>query len=80
MSDRINLSNTLNSTIYKNNNGFPLNINSIKIDCNTRIVTLSLTNLGKSWYVKTANYLGNYTPSSVNYVMKKEPVVRYSGS
>lgn len=80
MDNRINLSNTINTTIYKNNNGFPLNINRVLIDCGTRVVTLTLTNYGKSWYVKTANYLSNFIPPSVNYVMRKKPTIKYSSN
>jgi hypothetical protein len=78
LSDRINLSNTIGANIYNNNNGFPLNIDSVEIDCSTRVVTLSLTNYSKSWYVKTANYLLNYIPSSIRYLYKKEEAIDFS--
>jgi len=79
LNDRINLNNTINSTIYKNNNGFPLNVTNVSIDCATRIVTLNLTNYGKSWYVKTENYLKNVTLPKVRYVMEKGIIAEYSG-
>jgi hypothetical protein len=77
-SDRINITNTINSTIYQNNNGFPLNIDSYTIDCSRRIVKLYLTNYGKSFYAKTANYLLNESPSSLTKIQQKHPVVQYS--
>lgn len=60
LKDLINLSNTLSTGCYINNNGFPLNIQNITVDCATRIVTLSLTNYGKTFYAKSANIMGNY--------------------
>lgn len=74
--NRINLSNTINPTIYKNNNGFPLNIKQIDINCSNRTVMLALNNEGKSWAVKTTNYLTNYRPSEVRYLQKKQPVIK----
>lgn len=56
----INITNTLIANIYKNTNGFPLNISGISIDCSNRIVTLSLTNYGKSYRQRTGNILQNY--------------------
>ena len=70
-SDLINLSNTIQSGIYSNNNGFPLNIDSIQINCGTRTVSLGLTNYGKSRYAKTANYLLNYVPPKTVYLKQK---------
>lgn len=78
LQDRINLTNTISSTIYKNNKGFPLNIDSVLIDCSTRIVTLNLTNYGKSWYVKTENFLKKITIPTVRYVMEKKEIIEYS--
>jgi len=75
--DRINLINTINPSIYCNNNGFPLNISSINIDCSNRIVTLNLSNQGKSWYVRTVNYLENLSKPYVRYLMEKKDVVQY---
>jgi hypothetical protein len=75
--DLINFTNTLQINIYKDNNGFPLNINGIQIDCSKRIVTLNLTNYGKSWYVKTKSYIANYTPPSIQYIFEKQPVQQY---
>lgn len=60
LSDLINLSNTTVANIYNNTNGFPLNISGIAIDCATRIVTLSTTNYGKTFYQRSGNYLTNY--------------------
>ena len=71
LNNRINLSNTIESNIYNNNNGFPLNIDSISIDCATRIVTLNLTNYGKNWYEKTGNYINNYNPIVIESIQKK---------
>ena len=79
-SDRINLSNTLISGIYSNNNGFPLNIDKITINCATRIVTLHLTNYGKSNYTRTANFVKSFTPAKVSYVLKKQPMSKVSGA
>jgi len=70
-SNLVNLTNTIQSGIYQNNNGFPLNIDNIQINCSTRTVNLSLTNYGKSWYAKTANYLLNYKPPVTNYLQEK---------
>lgn len=70
-SNLLNLSNTLRTGIYNNNNGFPLNVDNIKIDCSKRTVNLGLTNYGKSYYVKTANFMTNYTPPSTIYVARK---------
>lgn len=78
--DRINLSNTINPTIYKNNNGFPLNIQRIEFSGANRTVLLQLTNEGKSAYVKTANYLANFSPAKERYILPVRPVVEYSDS
>lgn len=69
--DLINLSNTINSTIYKNNNGFPLNIESIQINCNTRTVSLNLTNYGKSYYAKRQSILKSFKPAKSDYLLPK---------
>ena len=71
LDNRINLNNTLESNIYNNNNGFPLNIDSITISCTNRIVTLNLTNFGQNWKEKTSNFLNNYTPENIISVEKK---------
>lgn len=76
-SDRINLTNTIANNIYKDNNGFPLNIDSYSINCATRIVSLNLTNYGKSWYVKTANFMTNYSAPTLRYVLRKEAVAKF---
>ena len=60
LNDLIGLSNTLILNFYNNQNGFPLNIENINIDCATRIVTLSLTNYGKTYYQRTVSALQNY--------------------
>jgi len=70
-SNLINLSNTLRAGIYNNNNGFPLNVENIKIDCSKRTVNLGLTNYGKSYYVKTGNIMTGYTPPSTIYDARK---------
>ena len=66
------------TSIYKNNNGFPLNINSISIDCSTRIVTLNLTNYGKTNYIKTENYLKKVTTPIVRYIKIKKLIQKYA--
>jgi len=76
LNNRINLSNTIESDIYNDNNGFPLNIDSISIDCTTRIVTLNLTNYGKNWYEKTGNYTNNYNPIVIKSIQKKYNVTK----
>lgn len=78
LASRVNLTNTIGANIYNNNNGFPLNVDRIEFDCSTRIVSLSLTNYGKSWYVKTANYMSKYTPPSILYKQPKEDIIEYS--
>jgi hypothetical protein len=70
-SDLINLSNTIQSGIYSNNNGFPLNIDNVRINCATRTVDLNLTNSGKSWYAKTGSCLKNYSQPKVTYLYPK---------
>lgn len=76
-SDLINIGNTIKANIYNNTNGFPLNINSITINFSKRIVTLNLTNYGKSTYTKVSNILTNYVPPSVNYLMKRYALQQY---
>jgi hypothetical protein len=74
-SDLINIGNTIDTTIYKNNNGFPLNISGISIDCATRKVTLNLTNYGKTWAVRGGNYGGNYRPIyKIGYAFRYEDI------
>ena len=70
-SDLINLSNTIQTGIYSNNNGFPLNIEGVQINCATRVVTMNLSNSGKSWYAKSSNILSGYTPLSIQYEKPK---------
>jgi len=65
LSDLINLSNTISPNIYNNNNGFPLNISGVSIDCSTRVVTLNLTNYGKSFYQRSGNYMYGYNPAHI---------------
>ena len=60
----------MQENIYKDTNGFPLNISNISINYFTRTVTLSLTNYGKSYYEKSKNYLFKYTPPRI---------IKYSG-
>jgi hypothetical protein len=78
-SDMINLSNTTQSNIYNNANGFPLNIQSVQLNLATRTVTLNLTNYGKTAYVKTSNFMNSYLPPSIRYYMKKMAVQQFSG-
>ena len=63
----VNLTNTIQSGIYSNNNGFPLNIDSIQINCATRTVTLNTTNYGKTWAYKSLSYNASYVPSKIDY-------------
>ena len=70
--DLINITNTLQTNIYKNNNGFPLNIDSISINCSNRIVSLNLTNYGKTYYQRKGNYLKNYISESIYWWRKRE--------
>lgn len=58
--DLINLTNTISTDIYKNNNGFPLNISDIRIDCSNRVVTLNLTNYGKNYYRRVGNIVSSF--------------------
>ena len=74
----INLSNTIQANIYSNNNGFPLNISDIQINCAQRTVQLSLTNYGKSWYSKTTSYITNWRPSKQTYILPKQDVIQFS--
>jgi hypothetical protein len=71
--DRVNLTNTIRANIYKNNNGFPLHIDGISIDCSTRKVTLTVTNYGKSYYLRTSNYLNGFSPKIVRVLAQKQP-------
>lgn len=77
MKDRINLNNTVENSIYNNNNGFPLNIDSVTINCANRVVTLNLTNYGKTWYERTGNYINNYSPETLISAKKKSPVQHF---
>lgn len=52
----INIDNTIEEGIYKNNNQFPLNIEKISLNLGNRIITLSLTNYNGSFYKRTTNY------------------------
>lgn len=78
MNERINIENTIETDIYNNNNGFPLNIDSITIDCSRRLVTLNLTNSGKNWYERTGSYLNNYIPEQREFLRKKKAVLDIS--
>ena len=60
--NRINISNTIDPGIYRNSNGFPLNIENISIDFSTKIVTISLTNYGQTFYKRTGNIMNHYHP------------------
>lgn len=74
LDNRINLNNTLESNIYNNTNGFPLNINSVTINCANRIVTLNLTNYGQSAFAKSGNFIANYSPEVILSKALKYPV------
>lgn len=69
--DLLSFSNTTIPNIYNDMNGFPINISSISIDFATRLVTMSLTNYGKTWYQKIGNYNGVYlSPYQIQYLKK----------
>lgn len=76
---RINIINTVDPTIYKNNNGFPLNIESYSINLGTRLVTLNTTNYGKSFYQRSGNYINTYRPEKTVKVSPKLPGVIFTG-
>lgn len=76
--DLINITNTIKVGIYKDTNGFPLNIESVSINCANRTVTMTCTNYGKSYYEKTANILNGWEPPKLRYLKIKSPVQRYS--
>lgn len=78
LSSRINIDNTIIADIYKNNNGFPLNIQSINIQPFQRKVTLNLTNYGKTWAYKSGNILTNQIPPSIVYAYPKQSVVKFT--
>lgn len=48
---RINLTNTINSTIYQNNNGFPVSIKNININASNMRVTLGCDNKKSQWEI-----------------------------
>lgn len=64
---RINLEKTINTTIYKNNNGFPVSIKNISIDASNMKVILSCDNKKSQWEIN------NYYPYPV------EPEILPSG-
>jgi len=68
----INISNTTLANCYVSSNGFPLNISGVSIDCATRIVTLNLTNYGKSYYQRNGDYISNYQPATVMQSMNEQ--------
>jgi hypothetical protein len=74
----INLTNTIKSNIYNNQNGFPLNIEGIHIDCSRRVVNMSLTNYAKSWYAKSQNVNSTYEIPDVRWIGRKAPIMRYT--
>jgi hypothetical protein len=76
--DLINISNTISANCYVNNNGFPLNISGISIDCSTRIVTINLTNYGKSYYQRIGNIFSNFQPIQYSIGMKAVSQIKYS--
>jgi hypothetical protein len=57
----INLDNTIEEGIYKDNNEFPLNISKISLSLGNRTITLSLSNYGGSFYKRTVNYGNAYS-------------------
>ncbi|HEY0087674.1 MAG TPA: hypothetical protein VGB37_02455, partial [Candidatus Lokiarchaeia archaeon] len=75
LKDRINITNTLTANIYNGQNGFPLNVQSISIDCSTRLVTLSLTNYGKTYRQRSGNIMLNYlAKSEIKSYLKYLPI------
>ena len=75
LDNRINLNNTLQSNIYNNANSFPLNIDSVTINCANRVVTLNLTNFGQQWCERTSNYLANYIPEKILSIQYRFPLI-----
>lgn len=73
-SDLLNLGNTTVANIYNNNNGFPLNIESMQFNLGQRSVTLNLSNYGKNTYTKTTSYLSGKTIPKIYYWMEKQPI------
>jgi hypothetical protein len=55
-SKRINLDNTIEPNIYKNNNQFPLNIESMTLTLKDRLINLHLTNYGAEFAKRVINY------------------------
>jgi hypothetical protein len=80
LKDLVNLSNTLIANIYNNANGFPLNIENISIDYSTRIVTLNLTNYGKTAYERTGNYLTSYQRPTKKKLYDRQSIIIISGA
>lgn len=56
LKDAINIDNTIEDNIYNNNNGFPLNVESMSVSLGDRIVAISLSNKGTTFYKRTLGY------------------------
>jgi hypothetical protein len=80
LSDLINIDNTINPNVYHNANGFPLNIDRISINCQNKIVTLSLTNYGQTFYKRIGNYMDNYVPAQDQFSSLKYPQLNLSNA
>jgi hypothetical protein len=72
LKDRINIGNTKQSGIYQNSNGFPLNIQSIVIDCSNRVCSIELSNEGKSFYSRTVNVNKYYNKQKIKVLYRKD--------
>jgi hypothetical protein len=77
--DLINISNTISPDCYVNANGFPLNISGITIDCSNRIVSLNITNYGKTYCEKSGSCMTNYIPEKHTPLMQRLPQIVFSG-
>lgn len=63
--NRINLDNTIEKNIYKNNNKFPLHVEQYTFTANNKTITMRLNNYGKSWHEKKSNILDNYKSEKI---------------
>lgn len=75
--DLINFNNTIEADIYNNNNGFPLNISSITIDCSTRQVTMNLSNYGQTYYERMADITSKMTIKTEKKLYRQYSVFHY---
>lgn len=76
---RINIINTVETNIYKNKNGFPLNIESYSVNLGTRLVSLNTTNYGKTFYRRSGDYISTYRQQTVVKLYPKLPIILFVG-